>query len=517
LVHAPHNASPIKDSSVFVDTLDLDDQSTIECDIAIIGAGMAGICLAREFAGSGLSVSLLESGGEKPDSQTDAFSAGSTTIFGPDGAEKSVDDYLQESRERYFGGTGNAWGGKCAYFDTHDFAERSWIPNSGWPFDAQEIKPFYDRACHLLRIPTLTGLQSSVSGDVEHLNAQRNFATSLRCFSGVTGKPMSDAFYDYKYGLKDVGDLTVYLHANVACLHLDKALGRITAAEVRCLNNKQHTVKARYFVLASGGIENVRILMNSEGNSAGGIGNRHDLLGRFFNGHGMFRYLGGFGQAPSQVSLLNDDLNLSIYTDKNPAKTQGVFSLTYKAQWRERVAQFAATLTPNCDGDSDDYGIDNHSDDGQSNKLGAFFMIEQYPNRESRIRLSNDVDSLGIPAISLEWRFSSDDMKTLKKGIELFSRDLGKSGSAELLNGKIGIGIAEMIESSRHHMGGTRMCVSDQYGVVDQDSRVHDVENLFVAGSSIFPTGSIANPTLTILALSIRLADHVKKLCSPTI
>jgi len=466
---------------VFINTLDLEDRSTFSHDIAIIGAGMAGICLARELAHTDLSVCVLESGGEKPDAVTDSLNNGTATVYGPDGGNKSIDDYLHESRARYYGGTGNEWGGKCAYFDVHDFSARAWIPYSGWPFTYDCIEPYYDRACQLLRIPTLTGMKTSACGAVEKLNLQRNFSTSFRCFSGITGQPMSTAFQDFKYGLKDFDNISVYLHANIARLHLDKEGREVRTAEVRCVNSRQHSVTAKHFILASGGIENVRILLNSERSRPGGIGNQRDLVGRFFNGHGMFRYLDGLSQAPCQLSRLSNDSNLSLYIDKDPKKIQGVYNLTYKAQWRERIAQFAATLTSNL----------NESHDEQqsaSDTLGVFFMIEQCPNPESRITLSNQLDALGIQTVALEWRFCENDLKTLEKGIELF-----------------------IIESSRHHMGGTRMSTSSEYGVVDQNSKVHEVDNLFVAGSSVFPTGGIANPTLTILALTIRLADYVKK------
>jgi choline dehydrogenase-like flavoprotein len=489
---------------LFIDSLDLDDGSVIDCDIAIIGAGMAGICLAREFADSSLSICVLESGGEKPDKLTNSLNSGIATVYGPDGSEKSIDHYLHESRERYFGGTGNAWGGKCAYFDKHDFAERSWINHSGWPISFEDMGPFYDRACRLLRIPTLVGMQTGASQAVEHLNSQRNFSTSLRCFSGLTGEPMSDAFYDYKYGLSSLSNVAVYLHANIAALHLSKEFGLIETAEVCCLNNKRHTVKAKHFILASGGIENVRILLNSKGYKSDGIGNQHDLVGRFFNGHGLFRYLSGLNQPPCELRLMNEDLDLALYTDKDPSKTQGIFNLTQKAQWRERVSQFSATLTHDSSKPIDS--------DHKSENLNAFFMIEQSPNPESRISLSDNTDAVGVRTVALEWRFSKNDMKTLERGIELFAKDMKKSQFAELFNSKLEAGMAGIIESSRHHMGGTRMSRSAETGVVDENSMVHGVANLFVAGSSVFPTGGIANPTLTILALSIKLADHVKGL-----
>ncbi len=484
---------------MLVDCRELDNNSLIECDIAVIGGGMAGICIARELRDAEMSVCIFESGGEEQDAETNELSKGSANIHSETGKVRVIDDYVHESRRRYLGGTGNAWGGKCAEFEMFDFAERNWIAGSGWPIDFSTIRPYYDRACYMLHIPTFSGIKRNASEmDSVDLNFNRNFNTVYRTFTGITGDPQSKAFKDYKYGITRFPNTRVYLYANISNLNADRDEARIGNADIKCINGKTHSIKAKLFILAAGGIENVRILLNSNSIYKNGIGNEHDLVGRFFNGHGMFRYLQGPQKIPCIAHLDEDFGNHRLYTDKNPGRVQGVYNLSRKAQWRERICNFSVTLDPAIV--ADDGSVVNP----------IFFMLEQFPNMESRIQLSGKPDALGMPRVHIDWRFSERDVETLVKGIKLFNDDLVKSGKGYLSDLELGVEVSDIIECSRHHIGCTRMHSSSRSGVVDQDCKVHDMDNLYIAGSSVFTTGGIANPTLTIMALAIRLADHIK-------
>lgn len=140
--------------------------------------------------------------------------------------------------------------------------------------------------------------------------------------------------------------------------------------------------------------------------------------------------------------------------------------------------------------------------------------MEQAPNRESRVVLGHDRDSLGCPRVILRWQLSAIDKHTAHRAHEILGEELRRAGIGRLRSslGREDDPWPAGLRGARHHMGTTRMHSDPRRGVVDRDGRVHGIANLYVAGSSVFPTSGAANPTLTILALSLRLAEHVKHL-----
>jgi choline dehydrogenase-like flavoprotein len=140
-----------------------------------------------------------------------------------------------------------------------------------------------------------------------------------------------------------------------------------------------------------------------------------------------------------------------------------------------------------------------------------FFMLEQSPNERSRITLTNERDSLGMRRVHLDWDFNESDFAELDRAIAFFRRELGRTGQGRIEWPLLRQEVIDNMSMSRHHNGSTRMHVSRDRGVVNADCRVHDAGNLYIAGSSVFPTGGIANPTLTLVALAMRLSDHLKQ------
>jgi choline dehydrogenase-like flavoprotein len=139
-------------------------------------------------------------------------------------------------------------------------------------------------------------------------------------------------------------------------------------------------------------------------------------------------------------------------------------------------------------------------------------MSEHFPNPDSRVTLDPSArDPLGMPRIHLEWRYAKADWDSLERSAAGFGDALGASGQGRVCWPIKRGQLLEISSASRHHMGTTRMNADPAKGVVDADLRVHETANLYVAGSSVFPTSGIANPTLTILALVMRLADHLKR------
>ncbi len=511
---------------MLIDASQLPAGSLIESDLIIIGGGLAGISIARWLLDSGIDVAVLESGGEERDADAQALYAGTARMVGPAGETRSIDEYLVESRIRAYGGSGNAWGGKCAPLRRVDLERRAWIPESGWPISREDLDPYYDRACDLLEMPRFDfdlaqPLQRSRPPIL--VEEGRNLTTVPRLHTAVTGRTGGPPWERFKASILNRPNTRVYLNANVVDIVARQDGSLIERLEVACLNGKRHEARGRAYVLATGGIENARLLLNSDGAHRNGLGNGHGLVGRYFSGHVTYRV--PRTQGGTSVFFSRGPANLDLYASRDRSEVWGVLATSREAQRREELPNFTTTLNPppsSIDArDAAVMGLATLADDELSELppssvmrrrfLPVYFMCEQAPNPESRITLSEDRDELGMRRVDLSWSYSADDFAGMRRSIEFLRKELGRAGVGRVqYAGGPGDYLARF-NASRHHIGSTRMHRQPQRGVVDADCRVHGVRNLYTAGSSVFPTGGIANPTLTILALAARLSDHLER------
>jgi len=518
---------------MIVDSRSLPAGHDISTQICIIGAGAAGITIARELAGSAIPVCLLESGGFEPDAETQDLYAG----------ELIGDHYqtLDTTRLRFFGGTTNHWAGYCRPMDEVDFAARDWLPGTGWPITRASLDPYYRRAqpiCELGRY------------DYEPENWRDGsygpFAFDARkLISGVIQVGPPTRFGEvYREELHRSKSVTVYLNANVTDIRL--ADSRATEVKVACLDGKTFTVKARTFILATGSIENARILLYSNSQRPKGIGNGHDVVGRYFSDHmviwesGQFvtdkRYrevmLYGSEQrydnakiigfvAPSaefqrehripNCAMCLDPINLSVRS-QSIASAKHVLREVGKGQVPDQLATHIGRMISDFDDLID--AAYRKAVNPPPKLFTTRFWMECPPDPESRVTLGEQRDALGLPRVKLDLRLPSDLPRIFRLMHELFAAETGRLGIGRTqigLKGSVEAALADM-EGSFHQMGTTRMSEDPRTGVVDANCRVHEVHNLFVAGSSVFPAYGHINPTLTIVALATRLADHVKAL-----
>jgi len=481
--------------------------STLQADLCIVGAGAAGITLAQALAGSGLRVIVLESGGRQRDEATQNLYAGESV-----GVPQPP---LDASRLRWLGGTTNHWAGWCRPLDDADFEARPWVPESGWPITRKDLDPYYAAAHEVCDLgPPDYGAETwgrfadPIPGFSE---------SGLRTLLLQISKP---TLFGGKFGdaLAAAKNVQLLLWSNLTALVPDPNVRTIRHAEVATLNGRRFRVECKRFVLACGSIENARLLLSSNGVAAAGIGNAEDLVGRYFMDHPRARPAGRlfWNGEPAK--------KLAQYTRVDDVRATLAVAPSANVQTRERICNamvFADASAPL------DEAAARHPDDaaiarflerttgvGESDGVADWWVrSEQSPNRDSRVTLGDERDALGLRRPVLDWRISEIDRRTIVRASELYADELTRLGLARV---KVEPWLFEDapepgtgLGADWHQIGTTRMAESPKRGVVDSDCRIFGIDNLFVAGASVFPTSGAMNPTLTLVALALRLARHL--------
>jgi choline dehydrogenase-like flavoprotein len=531
---------------MFVDTRQLTEGSLHEGAVCIIGGGAAGITLALEFDRRGIPTCLLESGGFESDPATQDLYRGDSI-----GLPYSFGDGC---RSRFLGGSTNCWGGWCRPLEDHDFMQREWVPNSGWPFAKSELQPYYEKANDILRLgPSHFDTEFWV-GAINNPEVRRIPFTAGRVVDGISQfSPPVRFGRDYRQELATSPHLKVYLYANVVSIETDKAMTvrRVTA---KTLTGRSIYVSAKVFVLASGGIENARLLLASNKDRPAGLGNHNDMVGRYFMDHPrLFSSKIYFRQGWSR-NILYD---IKYHWHSNSLAAHGAcvaaqFGLTPELQAKERVLNARLCFSSVYPGEvnvgkslidirrnlrlrptipyralAEDLltlithpvetaaFLTTHCLRAQSFVKYARFQVilEPLPDPNSRVLLSESRDELAIPRVKVDWRVGELVKRTVDRTVAIVADDLANAGVADVV-------LDPPIEGSEwpmsfekegcwHHMGTTRMHDSPKQGVVDHNCRVYETNNLYVAGSSVFPTVGGNFPTITIVALAVRLACHI--------
>ena len=513
---------------MILDARSLPDGTVCEAELCIIGGGPAGIALAHECVASGFRVVVLESGAQTPDAATQQLYAGETI------GRPYLD--LTTCRLRYFGGTTNHWGGWCMPLDAVDFEEREWLPYSGWPLRKADLDPWYERAHKLCQLgaydydPANWGVPAAkVPAPFNGLNfVCKMFQVAPTRFGTV-----------YETELRQAPRVSVYLNANALSFATNENGQEVSDLTAATLAGNQFIVRSRFYVLATGGIENARLLLASSGASGKGLGNEHDLVGRFFMVHLSFtsgvialsdpyvnldcmrsfdgksvRYFTyvGLSDALMREQRLQNTRFMGGYQFGSVVQTLGVI----KQMASRRDASWADMLSVvrNLDGIAS-FGVRKLLL-GQGAPVEDVILgcnAEQRPNPDSRISLTSERDALGMPKVAVDWRLAPEDKKNLTTVHRLLGTEIGKArlGRLKYFLEEDEVTWPEDLRGNEHHMGTTRMHKDPTRGVVDENARVHGLANLYVAGSSVFPTSGTANPTLTIVALALRLADHLKE------
>lgn len=532
---------------MFIDFRDVAPDTEIESDVCILGAGAAGITLACSLGRVGREVVLIESGGLQLEASTQELYA-RRSIGQHDPSPRT------SCRLRYFGGSTNCWTGLCGPLDPQDFEVRPWVPHSGWPIGRPELDPYYVRA------HAWTELGPFAYDTADWTTAERRFHDLLpsklkHCFWQLS--PPTRFGQVYRDELAAAENVRVYLFANAVELELESGAQAVRQVHLRTLAGGRGTVRARRFVLALGGIENARLLLASDGVQGTGVGNGRDLVGRFFMEHPHTpcgHVLPRDPEAlvfPAFVGSRTADQPVVTDFRQDGVHVRAGLTSSPLAQRRERILNAAIGLRvePRFTGFdalrsvTDDLRQGRWPDSFARNVwlmirefdetargvwsrlarreyrpprgITLYSMLEQAPNPESRITLDRERDALGVRRVKLDWRLSPVDKRTLLRTLMLVGEEIGRLGLGRvrifdwLLDGDDTAWPSDNLRGGCHHMGTTRMASDPSRGVVDANCRVHGIANLYIAGSSVFPTGGFMNPTLTIVALTLRLADHL--------
>lgn len=530
-----------------LDARKMDRSMVLDSDICIVGAGAAGTTIAAELEGSSLSVCLIESGGFSPDEETQS-------LYDLENSGYPIRENFM-SRARYFGGSCNLWAGRSMILDEIDMGHRSWVPHSGWPISFSELNRYYPRGAEILGLPSLERFsegtyRSELTQDEQCLYERALLEPKISLWAK---KPKRFAKWS-KSRLRKSRNVRLVLNASVTNINLNRDGTAVESIDASTLNHSSLSVRAKAFVLACGGLENARLLLVSRDVHPEGVGNQWDVVGRYYMDHpravfgavrlrensrlpllrgvplrdGKVQFGIGFSEdTQRREELLNHYVTFESQFSDYVEETYQSFVQSMKvlfrkgyagSRWRighaglspipgmiylitpkELVPHFLyrwyvtlrSVLNPHTGG----------------NKRVIVYFCEQPPDPQSRVTLSTTRDRLGMNRLTLHWRIGPEIERSVFRLQELLHEWLGKKGMGEVENSTADLRFTD----ASHHMGTTRMSQDPKKGVVDRDCRVHGVSNLFVAGSSVFPTAGHTSPTLGIVALSVRLAERLKE------
>ena len=506
----------------------------IESDVCVVGAGAAGIALARDLIDSPLSVTVLESGGWRPDRGTQSLLKGEAEDYWP----------LDHIRLSCLGGTTRVWSGWCRPLERTVFEPRAWLDTDGWPFRRAELDPYYERAHGVCGLGPYEYAVDAWERPPHTRLPLPDRAVETALFH-ISRRRFGSAYRDE---LRGASNVRVLLRA-AACELLSAESGsRVSSIEVRSEAGHALRVTARCFVLAAGGIENARLLLISDRTHEGGLGNGHGLVGRYFSEHLYVN--SGRLELPASRPDMRFYWPHAASLDGRPGRVRGVFKLPLRTVEAERLLNCAifvlppfenrATLSSRGAAAVQAIGAAAHrgwvpDDAGKDlaalardpvGGLNAAFRrllvrrrtprevqlrsyVEPLPNGRSRLSLLPDCDRFGRRRVRLDWEPAELEWRSIDRFNELLAEAVTAAGLGRVH--AFSPDDRPPREGGKHHMGTTRMHARPSEGVVDGDGRVHGIDNLYVTGSSVFPAAGFANPTLTIVALALRLADHLKR------
>jgi choline dehydrogenase-like flavoprotein len=525
-------------------------------DICIVGTGPVGMAMAMEFDRLGRDVLVLESGGLEIDQSL-------TSAARAEIADERRHAGMELAVCRVLGGTSWTWGGRSVPYDDVDLAERPFVPESSWPITHEEIRPWYRQATEY----TLCG------GDRFAIPYERKLTDGLTLDFVERWATESKLILRHRHRLLHSPRIHLSLNSTVIGLRLNAMDDGIEALEVATPLGPR-LVRARQVVLALGGVETTRLLLNVQERHPNLFGGIDGPLGRYYMGHISGKITSVVFDTPSAFADLDykldtnqswfrrrfmlteaaqvehQVLNTAFWPDNppfyDPGHKSGVLSsvflaLAFPPAGRRLLSEairlahtgprpypLAAHLrnailgAPR--GAADMYRILRDRFIRKPKKPGFLvsnaggryalhYHAEQIPQAESRIRLTGETDQFGLKRAAIDLRFAEQDVNSVIRSHELLDQSLRANGIGRLepwySPEKTRSKVWEQAADGFHQVGSIRMGMDPAASVVDRDLRTHDVANLYVASSAVFPTSGQANSTLLAVAMGMRLAHKL--------
>jgi choline dehydrogenase-like flavoprotein len=525
---------------MIIDARQLNNNSKFNCDICIMGGGVAGIVLASELRKYNKNIFVVESGGEDFDSDIQS-------LYSSDIINNNYPN-TESSRLRMLGGSSNHWENNTSPLDTIDFEKREWLPNSGWPIERSDLDEYYLKAAEYCGTKDDTYKADIWSEKLGYkiLGLSRDV---LETGIAKASSPPVRFYKEYGKNISNIDNITILKNSNIVDVDYNSSTKLIEKVYFESFPGNQHTIYSKVFIMCFGGIENARMLLHFNAQYSDKIGNYYDNVGRYFMDHPVVR----------AGHLYPDNRSIFSLYKANVLKDRvvlGYFKLSESSLRKHRINNIRVPLVSNTnfimsDGISSFHILNDSLSDGSipddftnhiinilkdldmvlegvsrkrfdkkifesANVFSGYqlpIMFEQSPDRTNRVKLGNNVDRYGIKKILIDWELKKYDKENLWKALEIIAQEFGalslgrirllKERSTRIWGSQLGFG--------HHHMGTTRMSSQYNQGVVNKNHIVYGTKNLFIGGSSVFPTGGHVPPTLTIVAMAIRLADIIFK------
>jgi choline dehydrogenase-like flavoprotein len=560
---------PIKSTYHMIeDARTIAPNTTIEADLCVVGGGAAAVSVALEYMKSGKTTVILPGGGPNQTASNIDLYRGKVDC--PKNHEP-----LEENRLRMWGGTTTVWGGRCLPFDPIDFEERPWMPDSGWPIGLNELQDYIVRANEVSEAGKADFDARSVFPEMQSEILRGFDNEDLVTWPLERWSIPTDFGKRYQADFDAASNVRVLMHSHAIHLQMNPGGTRVDHVVAATKPGRSFQINAKKVVIGCGALENARLLLASNDVLPEGIGNKHDLVGRYYQSHRFgvcgyvklkdpfkdFMYefekdtegvycrrrfwvtpetqakhqlgnvIGFFFRGVSaesehrnaRVSLVMLVKTLLGGARKGPKR---LFQII-KAQRQELLTHIGIVLRdlPSIFGQVGAVAYTRFIQKRRlpiilpprkANIFPLFYQTEHAPLWESRVLLDpSSVDDFGMPRLEARIRFSEIDYRTIRTFVTMFQKRIEETGLGTFHLSEKEKSFLERPEqkkfnSNAHNIGTTRMAISPEHGVVDVDCKVHGVENLYVAGASVFPTSGHANPTLMIVALALRLADHLK-------
>lgn len=544
---------------MLLDAYDLQSGQHLSTTVCIVGAGAAGITIALKLAEAGIDVILIESGGMNIEEDTQSLYQGHVV-------DEKLHSPPDKYRQRRFGGSTTIWGGRCMPFDPIDFERRDYINESGWPIDYKDVADYYPEASQLCEIGEPDFKIDIFQKDAP--NIINGFVSDVVSTQGIEKFSCPTNFANrYGHRLAAYSNLRVILHANCTSIELIESGQRVDYLQIKTLKNTTFRVYAERVIIAMGGLETPRLLLASKSVNSKGVGNDYDVVGRYY----MCHMAGNIGNIKINAPI--KDVYHNYYLSPEGVYSRRRFSLFENIQREQKIGNMIARLHfPKISDPVHKIGVlsslyivknlisyeyGKRLNDGSikpfeyikhlfnivtdpidifkflthwvtkrtfadrkfpsiilSNRNNLFsFDVhgEQEPNFNSRVSLTDATDQLGMPQIKIDWQYTKNDILTVKRTLDIFAEEFERKniGSVSYDESRLEEELLRFGAYGGHHIGTARMGSDIKTSVVDGNCKVHSVDNLYISGSSVFPTSSQANPTLTIVAMSLRLAEHI--------